>query len=263
MKEFGHFSFGDLSISMHYRPEVIDKMRLNEMLRKYRHLTSVNNLLFPATFIIDFSTKKYIAMSSNVQELIGYPVNHFFDEETDFLFKITEKVDQTIFTEKVAPYNQSFLKKIPKEEQGKYIFSHNYRVNASGKKQVMLYQQYTIVLSPQTGLPSYGLGLISDISHIKKDTSIIHQIVKVSYEGNVSEKEIVFSTEYNPEYNILSKREIEILKLLAEGFKSREIAEKLFISESTVTIHRKSMLDKSNSKNVAQLIAYAGRNNLI
>ena len=263
MKEYAHFSFGDLSISMHYQPEIIDKMWLNDLLRKYGYLTSSNNLLIPATYIIDYVSNKYIAMSSNIQDLVGYPIHHFSDEGVEFFLKITDKSDLSVCMEKVLPFNLSFLKKIPHEEHGQYVFSHNYRINAKGGNQVVIYQQYTIIISPHTGLPIYSLGLISDITQLKKDSHISHQIVRLSNEGHTSEKRIVFSAEYNPEYSILSKREIEILRLLAGGFNSREIADKLYISESTVTIHRKSMLEKSNSKNVAQLIAYAGKNNLI
>ncbi len=263
MKEYGHFSFGELTISMHYQPAIIDKMQLNDILRKFGYLNSTGNLLLPTTFVIDHASKKYIAISGNVEELAGFPANHFLDSGIDSFLHITDKTDLPICMEKVLPYNLNFLNRIPKKEHGQYIFSHNYRINTKDDKKVMLYQQYTIIVSPKTGLPVYSVGLISDIGHLKKDSTILHQIVKHTHRENVSEKEIVYSTEYYPEFNILSKREVEILHLLAQGLNSREIADKLFISESTVTIHRKSMLEKSNSKNVAQLIAFAGKHNLI
>lgn len=263
MKECGHFSFGELTISMHYHTAIIDKMQLNDILRKYSYLNSTGNLLLPTTFVIDYASKKYIAISGNVEELAGLPANHFLDNGVDSFLQITDSADLSICTEKVLPYNLNFLSKIPKKDHGQYIFSHNYRINAKDDKKIMLYQQYTIIVSPKTGLPLYSVGLISDIGQLKKDSTIVHQIVKLTHRGSVSEKEIVYSTEYYPEFNILSKREIEILHLLAEGFNSRKIADKLFISESTVTIHRKSMLEKSNSKNVAQLIAFAGKHNMI
>ena len=56
---------------------------------------------------------------------------------------------------------------------------------------------------------------------------------------------------------LITRRESEILKLIADGFTNQEIAEKLFISSSTVDSHRKNMLIKFNAKNTAALIKTA------
>ncbi len=53
---------------------------------------------------------------------------------------------------------------------------------------------------------------------------------------------------------LLTRREIEVLKLIAEGLTNHEIAEKLFISDSTVDSHRKNLIAKLNVKNTAALI---------
>ncbi len=56
---------------------------------------------------------------------------------------------------------------------------------------------------------------------------------------------------------VLTIREKEILKLLAEGKKKREIAEALFISPHTVRRHRDNIMEKLNAKTLADLIKYA------
>lgn len=55
----------------------------------------------------------------------------------------------------------------------------------------------------------------------------------------------------------LTEREIEILKLIAEGFNNREIGDKLFISQNTVDTHRKNIMRKLSANNVAALIKFA------
>lgn len=55
----------------------------------------------------------------------------------------------------------------------------------------------------------------------------------------------------------LTNREIEIVKLIAAGFTSQEIAEKLFISYFTVGKHRKNIMKKLELKNTAELVRYA------
>lgn len=55
----------------------------------------------------------------------------------------------------------------------------------------------------------------------------------------------------------ITPRELEILTLLAEGKTSSQIGGMLYISESTVTTHRKNMLKKFGLNNTSELIAYA------
>ena len=61
----------------------------------------------------------------------------------------------------------------------------------------------------------------------------------------------------------LTVREREVLRFLVEGLSSREIAEKLYISINTVQYHRKQLLHKTDSRNVAELIGKAYRLKLI
>ena len=53
---------------------------------------------------------------------------------------------------------------------------------------------------------------------------------------------------------VLTRREKEVLNLIADGYTNPEIAEKLFVSTSTVDSHRKNMLLKLGVKNTAALI---------
>lgn len=68
------------------------------------------------------------------------------------------------------------------------------------------------------------------------------------------------SKEFHPE---LSERELEILILICQGLSNQEIGDKLFISKRTVDKHRANILEKSESKNTAQLVVYAIKNKLV
>lgn len=61
----------------------------------------------------------------------------------------------------------------------------------------------------------------------------------------------------------LSERETEIVVLIAEGFSSKEIAEKLFISPRTVETHRKNIMNKMGFQSVADLVRFAFKKGLI
>lgn len=61
----------------------------------------------------------------------------------------------------------------------------------------------------------------------------------------------------------ISEREMEIIKLVAEGFSNKEVADKLFLSTHTVTTHRKNIMNKLGVNNTAGLVLFAVRENLI
>ncbi|HEY0611098.1 MAG TPA: response regulator transcription factor [Chitinophaga sp.] len=61
----------------------------------------------------------------------------------------------------------------------------------------------------------------------------------------------------------LTRREKEVLQLIAEGYTNPEIAEKLFVSSATVDTHRKSLLAKLDVKNTALLIRFAMEHKLV
>ncbi len=65
-----------------------------------------------------------------------------------------------------------------------------------------------------------------------------------------------------PEIEI-SKREGEVLALIAEGYTNQEIADRLFTSKRTVEGHRQNLIDKTGARNTAALIRYAIINGII
>lgn len=61
----------------------------------------------------------------------------------------------------------------------------------------------------------------------------------------------------------LTKREIEVIRLIASEHTSTQIAEKLFISLNTAETHRRNIFRKTNVKNMAGLIRFAIKNDII
>ncbi len=67
----------------------------------------------------------------------------------------------------------------------------------------------------------------------------------------------------NQPTELLTDRETEIIKLIAEGFSNKEIGSKLFISHRTVDTHRTNLMKKLDVGNIAGLISYAIRNGIV
>ncbi len=77
----------------------------------------------------------------------------------------------------------------------------------------------------------------------------------------------LLSSEENPMNSALmeglTEREVEILKLIAEGLSNKEIGDKLFISHRTVDTHRTNLMKKLEVHNIAGLIRFAIKHGLI
>ena len=82
---------------------------------------------------------------------------------------------------------------------------------------------------------------------------------------NYKQGNSVYSTMDNPIINKfrISKQEKEIIKLIIKGLTSKEIADVLFISITTVTTHRKNIHRKLEISNSSSLIKFAHENNLL
>lgn len=62
---------------------------------------------------------------------------------------------------------------------------------------------------------------------------------------------------------LLSEREIEIIKLIAEGNTNTQIADLLHLSPHTINTHRKNIMGKLGTKNTAGIVMYAVKTNLV
>ena len=83
------------------------------------------------------------------------------------------------------------------------------------------------------------------------------------YLSNDINKMLVNSLQFPDEQKLLTAREREVLKLIAQEYSNREIAEELFISERTVETHRKNIFRKTKTSSLVGLIKFAYANNLI
>ncbi len=61
----------------------------------------------------------------------------------------------------------------------------------------------------------------------------------------------------------ISDREVEIIRLIADGLTNPQIAEKLFLSSHTIGTHRKNIMSKLGVKNTAGIVMYAIKTNII
>lgn len=88
------------------------------------------------------------------------------------------------------------------------------------------------------------------------------QILEAIQEANLNVDDIELDA-FSCEPVLISKRESEIITLIAEGNTNAQIADKLFLSSHTINTHRKNIMSKLGVKNTAGIVMYAVKTNLI
>jgi DNA-binding CsgD family transcriptional regulator len=221
----------------------------------------------PITFLIDYSTGKYLYMSEACLGIVGYTVNHFYETGLEDFLSKWHPADFVTLNDEIFPYSLDFLKPLPPEKYADIIFSYNYRVRNPKGDYVTLLQRHSYIPSNIPGMPIGVIGVAFDITHFKNDQSIVYTIEEtIEYNGE-SMNEILFKKIY-PVYEVddrrcLSQRELEILKAISQGLSSKQIADKLCLSIYTVNNHRKNMLTKIGCKTWSELMNYAVKHGLV
>jgi len=145
--------------------------------------------------------------------------------------------------------------------------------NALPKTRIMIITMHSkvdyIVKAFQAGATGYVIKestserLLQGIDTVLKgeyfmDSSVSHRVVEKLME--FPEKEMKMT---DASYDTLTRREQEIMVLLAQGLSNKQIAEKLFISPKTVENHRSNILRKLNIHSTIELVRYAARLGII
>ncbi|MBU4348686.1 response regulator transcription factor [Patescibacteria group bacterium] len=90
------------------------------------------------------------------------------------------------------------------------------------------------------------------------DTSLSHKVVKNLMESDQKEAKIT-----DAGYKTLTPREQQIMRLLAEGLSTKDIADQLFISPKTVENHRSNIMNKLDLHSTMELVRHAAKLGII
>lgn len=119
-------------------------------------------------------------------------------------------------------------------------------------------QQSYIQKMIQNGASGYLLKNASQVEIVKAIKTVVRGDLFLSTEAAKTIRE-----NKDAQIPVITRREKEVLQLIAEGLTNRTIAERLFISATTVDTHRSNLLTKFDVKNTANLIKLAAKFNLI
>ncbi|MDB5264210.1 MAG: hypothetical protein JWQ14_3493 [Adhaeribacter sp.] len=211
------------------------------------------------SWILDIRTRQFVFLSNNTELILGYPAGFFKNDGYTFLSHLMLPEDKKNL-DKMTLELWKNLMLLPANKRQGYRFSRKYRLRNADGNLVVMREQNTVLQTDSRGNIAHVLGTCTDITEL---VNINDFEVSVQMPMGQPSSETTAGTTGLRTKNILSKREKQIVKLVAEGYSSKVIADQLFISFHTVNTHRKNIIGKTHSKNTSGLVQYAISNRLI
>ena len=202
-------------------------------------------------------------LSDNFTRVFGYPRKLFIEGDLQFLIKHMHPDDLPAFVDFAE---RSTLDATPwNEAKHRAVHEHYSRIKDAGG-QWMWIKQKVIILSVTPDRHIDTVLLLFDDCTAAKQAEVNRHVSQIEKSRNKSKLldllAPVSSARTKREQglpapdgaDLLTLREKEILQLVSQGYSSKEIAAKLFISKHTVESHRKNILRKLHVKNAPQMV---------
>lgn len=244
-----------------YLGEVSVALQHEEVLKAMANIFCPGPTFF---YVIDSPSLTFDFVSPEVSNVLGISCEGF-DLQRMVSTLHPKELDFFLRCEDVVAY---FLKNIVSAEKiNQYKIVSSLRHILPDGRTVILLKQTLVTKSTESGALLKVLGIHSDIGHITQTPSRTLSFMGLAGEPSYMDIDVfsdkVFEnfTPFYYEINELefTKRELDIIRLLARGRSTIEIAEALNISAQTVQTHRKNILKKAPVRNSTELIEYCIR----
>jgi DNA-binding CsgD family transcriptional regulator len=188
--------------------------------------------------VFDIKNNLFLYCNNSIKYVLGYSTNDIIRGGWEFWYKKIDPGEARNVRNKI-----NFLMQKPHQEKIPEVISFNYHIKD-------IFSKWFLV--------SHELSLY----HFRK------HIIALNYLYDISQKERIeylfgvkksIHTDKDNDTIAISKREKEVLCLIAEGFSSKQIADELYISNHTAITHRKNLIEKFKVRNTAQLIREASK----
>lgn len=205
-------------------------------------------------YIYDVSQKTFDFIDEKITQVLGYDKEEFTIET---LMSLMNKENLQYFTNHELEIVK-FLKKIKYVNYQDYIFRYDLNFKTKSNIEKLILSEVSFLEIDETTKEIKKIIVQQkDITGIKAS-----KLSKLSIISLV-EDNLILDVQIQNDNSVLTKREIEIVNLLALNYSSAEIAKELFLSIHTVNTHRKNILSKTNCNSVLELILLAKENNWI
>ncbi|WP_066225217.1 response regulator transcription factor [Formosa haliotis] len=246
-----------------WRREYSSKVNIYEPYKSKDQLRLFASLFAPGEtyfYILNMHNLQLEYVSESIMNVLGITP----EEATIEKIVSTALLDDLELLEKKEEVIKDFFLNFCNSEQRlDYKALYTYRMKDFNNEIKNMLHQVTVLSLDNNNLPQHAISIHTDISHVQQQS--LSKISFMSLSGEKSYYNIDVSEGiFNPNITcknsmnlleLLTNRELEIVKLLSKGFSTNQISDKINVSVHTVQTHRKNINKKTGFKNAAELIA--------
>ena len=249
---------------------VWDLHRANHSQRPIEAETDVNqfiaNLFCPGPnfhFIFDFADRTISGVSTGVEAVLGIDAAVLTTQY--MITALLHPADMEHIGKCEDLISEHSLQKIPSEKITSYKYAYYFRLKHDQGHYLPILHQAMPLSTDQFGRLSKVLVVETDISFwegpLNRHLSIIGlngepSTIGIQVDGSLDEQ-------FAAQEQAFTVRELEIIRLFADGYTAKKIADLLHLSVGTVRTHRQNVLSKSKCRNMTALVAYCIRRGLV
>jgi len=222
-----------------------------------KRLSEVDSILPPSsTFLMltNTATYSYEFISRNIEYATGLSRDDLYEGGIKYLLTKIHQGDIQIWLMALQDLMTFCMTQVSESKRKRMNFQYNYRIQVRPNKVVNVVENQIPLVLDEYGKPIIGLG------HFTVYGDGVANAINASARmlNDKEEYETVYTRHYGVQHlsEGLSHREQDILRLLALGRTSKEIAENLFISSHTVDTHRRNILQKLGISSTAEIASY-------
>ena len=224
-----------------------------------KHITAIQtltNIGNSGYHIFDICKRQVLFYSSNFGQLLGYEPCDYGDNGQQFFAGKIHPDDALELSLRSVTIFRIFNALSSAEKLGHKLIME-YRMLNAGNNYVRLIEQYQIIELDRTGQMWLMMGVVDVSPNQEEETAVKSQLLNFRT-GQFIPLDVVTKPKVE-----LTKREMEILKLVKEGYLSKEISSKLSISLHTVNTHRQRFLEKLGVNNSVEAVMFASKFGLL
>ena len=233
-----------------------DYKRFESTKKVLERLSEIENCTFT---VLDMDKNIYLLKSTKFKRMLGYVNTGDIENDDLELFHRIIHPDDLPFV--IATENEAytFYKNLPPSEKKDYKLVYDFRVKNTSGIYMRFLHQFIVWEQDRSGKSWLALIVTDLIAERATNEKPQRRMINIK-----TGKLYLFSDDdtFNSG-TLLTKRETEILALIAQGLDSRDISERLFISVNTVNNHRQNILNKTRSENTTQALLYTKRIGMI
>ncbi|MDC6352068.1 LuxR C-terminal-related transcriptional regulator [Zeaxanthinibacter sp. PT1] len=206
-----------------------------------------------AIYVVDWD-KAEVIFSRGIGELLGYAAREKFN--------LTHSVqqyhpDDATIVQRIVRGLVNHCSQSNNSDRKEYLHLV-YRIKKADGSYIKVLRQSTAHEIDSEGRLLSNVSFLTDISFIAN-----HDKVEWDVYANNFDTTALRETVYKEFVNFFTKRELDVIGLIAKGETNTQIAESLTISKHTVSTHRKNILAKSRCSNAADLLAFCKGNGIL